>query len=87
MRTPIAKASLGNKCFKKNMGPMGPRGLGPNPFSTVSACPPGVFFRQKRRLTQKKVRISKKIGVFFEIFVILANVDPNLRFKICKIVI
>ena len=35
------------------MGPMGPRGLGPNPFSTVSPCPPGVFFRQKRRPKQK----------------------------------
>ena len=30
------------------MGPMGPRGLGPNPFSTVSPCPPGVFFGKKR---------------------------------------
>ncbi len=68
------------------MGPMGPRGLGPNPFSTVSPCPPGVFFRQKRRLKKKK-RISKKIGVFFEIFAILANVDLNLRLKICKIAI
>ena len=25
------------------MGPVGPRGLAPNPFSTVSPCPP-VFF-------------------------------------------
>ena len=45
------------------MGPMGPRGLGPNPFSTVSPCLPGVFFRQKRRQTTK-TRISTKIGVF-----------------------
>ena len=30
------------------MGPMGPRGLGPNPFSTVSPCPPGVFFAAKK---------------------------------------
>ena len=37
------------------MGPMGPRGLGPNPFSTVSPCPPGVFFRQKKRLKTKSV--------------------------------
>ena len=45
------------------MGPMGPRGLGPNPFSTVSPCPPGVFFG-KRGVPNKKNRISKKMGVF-----------------------
>ena len=70
-----------------NVGPMGPRGLGPNPFSTVSPCPPGVFFRQKRRLQKKEVRISKKIGVFFETFAICANVDLNLRLEIYKIAI
>ena len=68
------------------VGPMGPRGLGPNPFPTVSPCPPGVFFRQKRRL-KKEVRISKKIGVFVEIFAILANVDLNSKLKIYKIAI
>ena len=65
------------------MGPMGPRGLGPNPFSTVSPCPPGVFFRQKRRPPKKK-RISKKLGVIFEIFAILANVDLNRGLKFIK---
>ena len=69
------------------MGPMGPRGLGPNPFSTVSPCPPGVFFRQKRRLTKKEVRISKKIGVVFEMFAISANVDLKFKHQICKIAI
>ena len=59
---------------------MGPRGLGPNPFSTVSPCPP-VFF------STKKKRISKRIGVVFEIVAILANVDLNLRLKIYKITI
>ena len=66
---------------------MGPMGLGPNPFSTVSPCPPGGFFRQKRCLKQKEVRISKKIGVFFDIFAILANIDLNLRLEIYKIAI
>ena len=69
------------------MGPMGPRGLGPNPFSTVSACPPGIFFRQKRRLEKKEVRISRKISVFFEFVAILANVDLNLKLTIYKMAI
>ena len=42
------------------MGPMGPRGLGPNPFSTVSPCPPGVFFRQKRRPNKKECVFLRK---------------------------
>ena len=66
---------------------MGPRGLGPNHFSTVSPCSPGVFFRQKRRPAKNIMRISKKTGVCFEIIPILANVDLNLRLKICKIAI
>ena len=69
------------------MGPMGPRGLGPNPFSTVSPCPPGVLFRQKRRPKNKIMRISQEIGVLFESFVILANVDLNVRLRIYKIAI
>ena len=69
------------------MGPMGPRGLGPNPFSTVSPCPPGVIFRQNRRPKKKVMRISKKIDVFLRIFAILANVDLNVRLKIYKITI
>ena len=46
------------------MGPMGPRGLGPNPFSTVLPCPPGVFFRQKRRPQQKQCVFIKEMTYF-----------------------
>ena len=66
---------------------MGPRGLGPNPFSIVSPYPPGVFFSAKKASKKKEVRISKKIGVFFEIVAILTNVDLNLRLTIYKIAI
>ena len=69
------------------MGRMGPRGLGPNPFSTVSPCPPGFFFSAKTPSQTKIIRISKNIGVFVEIVAILANVDLNLMLKICKIAI
>ena len=69
------------------MGLMGPRGLGPNPFSTVSPCPPGVFLRQKRRPNKQIMRIISTNGVFFEIFAILANVDLKLKLKICKMAI
>ena len=43
------------------MGPMGPRGLGPNPFSTVSPCPLGVFFRQKRRLKKRSAYFKEHV--------------------------
>ena len=36
------------------MGPMGPRGLGPNPFSTVSPCPLGVFCSAKKVSKQNR---------------------------------
>ena len=44
--------------FAKNrtMGPMGPRGLGPNSFSTVSPCPLGFFFRENN-VPNNKIRI------------------------------
>ena len=70
-----------------NVGPMGPRGLGPNPFSTVSPCPPGVFFSAKKASQTKIMRISKTNGVFFEICAILGNVDLNLWLTIYKIAI
>ena len=41
--------------------------------------------KQKKKSKTKEMRISKKIGVFFEIVAILANVDLNLRLKICKL--
>ena len=69
------------------MGPRGTRGLGPNPFSTVSPCPPGFFFDKKSVYKTNNMSVSKKIGVFFEMFAILANVDLNLKLKICKIAI
>ena len=60
---------------------------GAQPLLDCVAVPSGGFFRQKRRLKQEEVRVSKKIGVFFEMFAIFANVDVNLRCKICKIAI
>ena len=36
-----------------SVGPMGPRGLGPNPFSTVSQMPSGVFFSGKTASPKK----------------------------------
>ena len=65
------------------MGPMGPRGLGPNPFSTV-AVPSGGFFSAKKASQTKIMRIFKKNDVFLRIVPILANVDLNLRLTICK---
>ena len=50
--------------YLKEIGPMGPRGLGPNPFSTVSPCPPGVFFREKTRPEPKKNGIYWQMKYF-----------------------
>ncbi len=36
---------------------------------------------------KKKKLIAMQIGVFLKIFTIVANVDLNMRFKICKIAI
>ena len=66
------------------MGPMGPRGLGPNPFSTVFPCPLGLFFGKNS--VPKKTYLLKKPRIF-EMVVILASVDLNLKLKICKIAI
>ena len=67
-----------------NVGPMGPRGLGPNPSSTVSQIPSGGFFSGKTASPKKIARnYQKNVGCF----VILANVDLNLRLKICRIAI
>ena len=68
------------------MGPMGPRGLGPNPFSTVSQNP---FFLFVGILGVPKIKMCFfiKIGVFCVIVAILANVDVNLRLKNCRIAI
>ena len=57
------------------------------PLFDCVAVPSGVFFSAKTASQKKAMRISKKIGVPFEIFVSLANVDLNLRLKICKIAI
>ena len=67
------------------MGPMGPRGLGPNPFSTVSPCPPGVFFPAKKASKQIKNGFVEKRIIFVENFAVLTNVDLNLMLKVCKI--
>ncbi len=79
------------------MGPMGPRGLGPwalwapgalgpTPFRLCRRALRG-FFSAKKASQTNIMRISKKIDVFLMIFAILANVDLNLRFTICKIAI
>ena len=57
------------------------------PLFDCVAVPSGGFFSAKKASKKKEVRISKKIGVCFEFFAILANVDLNLRLKICKIAI
>ncbi len=68
------------------MGPMGPRGLGPNPFSTVSPCPPGFFFGEKRGPKYNNAYLLKNV-VLLDVFASLANVDLNSRLKIYKIAI
>ena len=68
-----------------NVGPMGPRGLGPNHFSSLSQNY-FVFFRILG-VPKIKMRYFMKIAVVLRIFAILANVDLNLRLKICKIAI
>ena len=73
------------------MGPMGPRGLGPwalwapgalgpTPFRLCRRALRGFFFG-KKGVPTKTMRISKNIGVFLPIFVMLANVDLNPRLK------
>ena len=64
---------------------MGPRGLGPNPFSTVSQI--SFFLFRDFGRPQKSNVFLWKIGVCFLMFAILANVDINLRLKICEIAI
>ena len=46
------------------MGPMGPRGLGLNPFSTVSPCPPGYFFGKKDVPNRNNAYLLKKLRIF-----------------------
>ena len=70
-----------------NVGPMGPRGLGPNPFSTVSQMPSGGFFSAKTASQQKNNAYLLKNDVRLNMFAILANVDLNLKLKICKMAI
>ena len=62
---------------------MGPRGLGPNHFSSLSQN----YFVFSGFWASQKNGLFKKIGVFLMIFAILANVDVNLRLQICKIAI
>ena len=67
-----------------NVGPMGPRGLGPNHFSSLSQN----FFVSGFVASQKtKMCLFKKIDVRLRIFAIFANVDLNLKLKICRIAI
>ena len=68
-------------------GPYGPQGPWAQPLFDCVAVPSGRFFLAKKASQHKIMRISKKIGVFFEIVAILANVDLNLRLKICRIAI
>ena len=67
-----------------NVGPMGPRGLGPNHFSTVSTR---FFFPGILGVPENKNVFIQENRRIFRIFAILANVDLNLRLKICKIAI
>ena len=76
------------------MGPMGPRGLGPWALWAPGALGPTPFRLCRRTLlffgilgVPKKKRFVQNLGVFFEIFAILANVDLNSRLKICKVAI
>ena len=64
---------------------MGPRGLGPNLFSTVSKLFCG--FRDFGCPEKVKVCIAKKISVRLQMFAILANVDLSLKLKIRKLAI
>ena len=61
-----------------NVGPMGPRGLGPNPFSIVSPCPPGFFFGKKRGPDNNNAYLLNN-AAFLHVVAILANVDLNMR--------
>ena len=56
------------------------------PLFDCVAVPSGGFCGKTASQTNI-MRISKKIGVGFEMFAILANVDLNVRLKICKIAI
>ena len=67
--------------------PYGPQGPWAQPLFDCVAVPSGGFFSAKKASKQKEERISKKIGVCFKIFAILANADLNSRLKICKIAI
>ena len=68
-----------------NVGPMGPRGLGPNHFSSLSQN----YFVFFKILGVPKIKnvILHENKCIFGIFAVLANVDSSLRLKICKIAI
>ena len=63
-----------------------PGALGPTLFRLCRRALRG-FFSAKKASQQNMMSISKKISVFLRIFVILANVDLNLRLQIWKIAI
>ena len=61
-----------------------PGALGPTPFRL---CRRTLFVSGFCASQQIKKCLFKKLGVCFETFAILANIDLNLRLKICKIAI
>ena len=70
---------------------MGPRPLGPIFFYKNQHIFDGVaellFVFMILGVPKKEMLISKKEGVFLQIFVILANIDQKLRLEIYKIAI
>ena len=67
--------------------PYGPQGSWAQPLFDCVAVPSGVFFSGKMRSQKQIMRICMKVGVCFKTFVILADVDLNLKLEICKIAI
>ena len=78
------------------MGPMGPRGLGPWALWAPGALGPTPFrlcrralqgFFGKNSVPKTNYAYLLKNDVCLYIFAMLANVDSNLKLKICKIAI
>ena len=68
-------------------GHYGPQGPWAQPCYDCVAVPAGGFFFGRKGVNKKELRISDKINVRSEIFVISANVDLNLRLQMYKIAI
>ena len=85
----LAKTNLGSRLeiIYLGHGPYGPQGPWAQPLFDCVAVPSGFFFSAKTASQKNRMRIYSTNEVFLIFFAILANIDLNLKLKICKIAI